>query len=486
MLQRCASSASRRSASAPAAVSRTRWSPLHSASATGAGGLTLTASGSAPLSGNGVALTINGSAPLALANRFVADRGGQLSGTLSLDARVTGSLSSPRLAGTVSVAGGGYVDPALNLRLVGIDGSARLEGNRIAVTRLTANVATGGTISATGSIGLDAGNPVDLALRLNSARYADGNLFVATVSGDLALRGGLQSSPTLSGNIAVERADITVPDSFGGGAALVEARHIDPPRPVVRTLQRAIIDSSGARRAQRPPSVVQLDIAVSASNQIFVRGRGLDAEVGGSVRLTGTVDDVHPVGAFTLTRGRLAILGQRITFDEGSLTLVGDLDPFLDFTARTEGEGITVLVNVTGRASDLEIHFSSTPALPEDEVLSRLLFNRAMGDLSPLQLAKLAGAAAELAGGSSSLVDSLRAKAGLADLDIVTAEDGSLAVQAGTYIQDNIYLGVQAGRRRQLARHRQPRHHQRHQGQGLDQHQRRHQRRRVLRAGLLV
>ena len=191
---------------------------------------------------------------------------------------------------------------------------------------------------------------------------------------------------------------------------------------------------------------MQLDVNVSAPNQIFVRGRGLDAEVGGSVRLTGSVNDIRPVGGFELTRGRLAILGQRVTFEDGLVTLVGDLDPYLDFTARTDGDGITVFVNVTGRVSDLDISFSSNPALPEDEVLSRLLFNRSMGELTPLQLGRLAGAAAELAGGGgSSLSESLRARAGLDDLDIVTGEDGNLAVQAGAYVQDNIYLGVQAG-----------------------------------------
>ncbi len=177
-----------------------------------------------------------------------------------------------------------------------------------------------------------------------------------------------------------------------------------------------------------------------------MRGRGLDAEVGGNVRLTGSINDIRPVGSFQLNRGRMAILGQRVTFEEGSVTLIGDLDPFLDFRARTEGDGITVFVDVTGRVSELDIGFSSNPALPEDEVLARLLFNRSMGELTPLQLARLAGAAAELAGGSNtSLVDSLRAKAGLADLDIVTGADGNLAVQAGAYLQDNVYLGVQAG-----------------------------------------
>jgi translocation and assembly module TamB len=161
----------------------------------------------------------------------------------------------------------------------------------------------------------------------------------------------------------------------------------------------------------------------------------------------GPISNIQPVGGFSLNRGRLSILGQRINFQSGTVTLVGDLDPFLDFLATTEGQDITVNVIVQGRVSDLSIEFTSSPQLPQDEVLARLLFNRSMGELSPLQLAKLASAAAELVGGggNSSLMDSLRGAAGLADLDLVTDDKGNAAVQAGTYLDDNIYLGVTAG-----------------------------------------
>jgi translocation and assembly module TamB len=419
---------------------------LDSLAASGRGGLEITGSGRVPLDGDGLAIDLNGSAPLALGNRFVADRGGQLSGTANLRARVTGPVAEPQFSGTVSIGGAGYVDPELNLRLVDIGGSATLSGQRIVVDTLSGRLSTGGTVSIAGSVALTRSNDADLSLRLDSARYADGSLFVATASGDLSLTGPLAGSSLLAGNVVIEKADITVPESLGGAAALVDAEHRNTPAPVAATLARAKVDQSGKPARSGPPSDVRLDVTVSAPNQIFVRGRGLDAEVGGSVRLTGSINDIRPVGGFNLNRGRLAILGQRVTFEEGSVTLVGDLDPFLDFRARTEGEGIAVFVDVTGRVSDLDIGFSSNPQLPEDEVLSRLLFKRSMGELTPLQLAKLAGAAAELAGGSNtSLVDSLRAKAGLADLDLVTGDDGNLAVQAGTYLQDNVYLGVQAG-----------------------------------------
>lgn len=420
---------------------------LAALSANGAGELTVRGSGTIPLNGGGLDVSVQGSAPLALANRFVADRGGQLSGVAQLDARVSGSIASPRFSGRVSTSDSGYVDPELNMRLEGITGSATLNGTNLVVERLGATLSTGGSVSASGSVGLSGGFPADLRVALNSARYADGNLFVATVSGNLALTGNLTGSPLLAGDVFVEGANITVPESFGGGAQLIDVTHVRAPPAVEQTLARAKIDErSGAPIPQTRPSGVVLDVNVNAPNQIFIRGRGLDAEVGGSVRLTGPLNDIQPVGGFSLNRGRLSILGQRLTFETGTVTLVGDLDPFLNFVARTEGDGITVFVTVAGRASDIEVTFTSNPVLPQDEVLSRLIFNRSMGDLSPLQLAKLAGAAAELmGGGGGGLVDSLRGAAGLADLDVVTDEQGNVGVQAGTYIQDNVYLGVTAG-----------------------------------------
>ena len=192
--------------------------------------------------------------------------------------------------------------------------------------------------------------------------------------------------------------------------------------------------------------MVRLDVTVNAPRRIFVRGRGLDAELGGSVRLTGPVTDIQPVGGFQMIRGRLSILGQRITFDEGTVTLVGDLDPFLNFVARSPGQDITVFITVSGRVSDLKVEFSSQPELPQDEVLARLIFNRGINELSPIQIAQLAAAAAELAGGgNTSLLGNLRAATGLDDLDVVTDSEGNAAVRAGRYISDNVYLGVEAG-----------------------------------------
>ncbi len=420
---------------------------LAALSAKGSAGTVVNANGTLPLVGTGGDLVVKGSIPLSLANRMLASRGAQASGTLALDARLTGSLAKPAYGGTISTTGAEIVDPLSNLRLRSIAATARLDGDNATIERLTGTLASGGTISVSGTVSLDAdaGMPADLAIALNSARYADGTMVVATASGQLALRGALTRGPELSGTVSLERAEISIPDSFGADTSLLNVTHEAAPSSVLATLRRIAANAPETAGSGRSSSL-SLNIGVDAPNQVFVRGRGLDAELGGRVRLTGPVDAVQPVGGFSLIRGRLTILGQRIDLDSGSVSLIGDLNPYIDLSASSPGDGITVYVTVRGPANDLAITFTSSPELPQDEVLAQLIFKRTLGDLSPLQLAKLAAAASELAGGGGdSLTESLRSAAGLADLDVVTDAEGNTAVRAGTYVQDNIYLGVEAG-----------------------------------------
>jgi translocation and assembly module TamB len=185
-------------------------------------------------------------------------------------------------------------------------------------------------------------------------------------------------------------------------------------------------------------------VTVSAPSQVFVRGRGIDAELGGQIRLAGTTTDVVPSGGFSLIRGRLDILGKRLVLSRAELALEGSFVPTLDVAATTESDGITSTVAVEGPAGDPVVSFSSSPPLPQEEVLARLLFGRGLDSISALQAAQLANAVAVLAGrGGDGLVGRLREGFGLDDLDLATAEDGSTALTAGKYLTENVYTEVE-------------------------------------------
>jgi translocation and assembly module TamB len=412
----------------------------------GADGLAVQVAGTAgTTSGAAIDLKVTGVVPLGLGNRQLADRGAALQGALDLDVTISGSAAAPQFSGRVTSEGGGFVDPDTGIVLRDISLAASISNNRLVVDRLSA--ASGeGSVTAVGSIGLDpnAGFPIDLKLQVRQARYVDGTLVAARFDADLALTGSFAAGPVLEGTVLLDRTEITVPEQLPRDSVAVDVAHVAPPPPVQQTLA-AVRNPEGRGSAGSRSSGMNLNLVISAPRQIFVRGRGLDAELGGDLRLTGPISAIVAAGAFDMVRGRLDILTQRIAFDRGIITFAGDLDPILDFVGTTQSGDVTISVTVSGRASDPEVLFSSIPELPQDEVLARLIFQKGLGELSPVQIARLAAVAAELSGGSGGLLGQLRESTGLDDLDIVMDEEGAPSLAAGRYVSENVYIGVQQG-----------------------------------------
>jgi translocation and assembly module TamB len=183
---------------------------------------------------------------------------------------------------------------------------------------------------------------------------------------------------------------------------------------------------------------------VSAPARIFVRGRGIDAELGGQIRLLGTTEQIVPSGAFNLIRGRLDILGKRLLLSTADLQLQGRFVPTLLISAQNENAGVISIVTIEGPADNPSVRFSSIPELPQEEALAQLLFGRGLDSLSALQGAQLANAIAVLAGrGGEGLVSRLRQGFGLDDLDLKTSDNGETALTAGKYISDNAYTEIE-------------------------------------------
>jgi translocation and assembly module TamB len=359
---------------------------------------------------------------------------------------VSGTAASPQFAGRVTSEGGGFIDPDTGIVFRNLNLAAAVSNNRLVIERLTAQSGEG-TVSAGGSVGLDpgAGFPVDIKSEIRQARYVDGTLVAARFDADLTLTGSLSDGTVLGGTAFLDRTELTVPESLPRDSVAVDVKHVATPAPVNETLALARRRESGREASGGRRGGMRLDLRVSAPQQIFVRGRGIDAELGGDLRLTGTTSAVVADGAFEMRRGRLDVFTQRISFNRGTVTFAGDLDPVLDFAGTTQSQDITITVSIAGQASDPEVTFSSLPELPQDEVLAHLIFNRGIGELSPVQIARLADAAAGLGGGGGGLLNQLRASTGLDDLDIVTDDEGAPALAAGRYVSENVYLGVQGG-----------------------------------------
>ncbi|TRD21687.1 translocation/assembly module TamB domain-containing protein [Palleronia caenipelagi] len=390
-------------------------------------------------------LTATGTAPLRLVNPFLGNR--SLAGDARYDLRLNGPLDLDALAGTVQLADVRYVDPKLSLVLNDISGSGQISGGRITVD-LTANKQEGGRLRASGPIGLTSPFNAGLSLNADELVFEDPRLYRTTLTGNLQVDGPLRGGARIGGALTLGETNLRVPSTgLGVTGPIPEGMvHVGEPADVRRTREYAGIIKREERAARGGGPVYPLDITLSAPNRVFIRGRGLDAEMGGDLTIGGTTRNVVPSGQFSLIRGRLDILGQRITMDEGSVTLQGDFIPVIRLVARTETDDVTIRVDVDGVATEPEISFGSEPELPEDEVLARLLFGKSISNISALQAAQLASAVATLAGkGGEGVISKLRGKTGLDDLDVTTDSEGNVGVTAGKYVAENVYTDVSVG-----------------------------------------
>ncbi len=390
-------------------------------------------------------LAINGTAPLGLSRPFLAPR--DLQGQARFDLRVNGPAALSSVSGSIQTDNASFSAPNLRLTLEGIAADIRL-ANSAAALNVTARAVNGGQLRAAGSVGLTSGLGANIDIALNELVLIDPRLYRSSVSGNLRLSGPLAGGAGISGQINVGETTITVPSTgLTSIGDIPPITHVGAVPDVIATRRKAGLDSevAGTETARAQGPGYGLNLRVNAPNRLFVRGRGLDAELGGGLTLTGSTNRIISAGRFNLLRGRLDILGKRFDLREGSTQFQGDLVPFIRFVSASSTSAGEVRVIVEGPADAPKVRFESTPEAPQDEVLAQLLFGRDILEISPFQALQLANAVATLAGREGAgVITNLRAGFGLDDLDVTTTDSGATAVRAGKYISENIYTDVTA------------------------------------------
>ena len=400
----------------------------------------LSVSGMLPFGPGALALGLRGTLDLALLDPFLAAEGRSVLGTLTANMKIAGTLAAPRPTGTLRLTDGEVLDYATGIHLSAIAGTIAADGRQLRIADMRA-AAGKGHLDLSGDLDLTslADPRIALSLHAADASLPQTDLMTALIGGDLRLDGSLTQGMALSGKLNVARADLRVPETLPASVATLNVR---------RPGQTAPPPSAWAGL----PAHTSVALTITAPGQIFVRGRGLDVQLGGTVRLSGTLASLVSSGGFTLRRGRFTLAGHTLNFTQGRIGFDGAsmTDPSLDLRATTQTAALTATLAVTGTAQSPKIALSSSPTLPADEILSELLFQRSTGSLGPFEVAELAtslaalsGAAPGLAGKLTDPLGGLRNALGLDRLSIGSSASGNgPALQAGRYLSNNIYAGV--------------------------------------------
>jgi len=397
----------------------------------------LALNGKAPLAASeSMNLRATGTLDLALANPLIAADGRRAQGSAAVDIGLKGTYAAPQVSGTVNITEGDLQDVARGARLTNVASVLRLDGDTLRISSFSGRAGRG-TITAKGEVGvLKPDIPVDITIAARDARPLASDLITADLDADIQVHGAVATRIDTAGTVRVKHADVNIPGGMPPEVAVLEVR-----RP----------GEKPAPPPAKPALVVGLDVAVDAPRAVFVRGRGLDAEMGGKLQIAGTAAAPEISGGFELRRGTFDLAGASLKFVRGQVGftgtgLQGKLDPSLDFAAETTAANVTAKLAVTGSASAPNIALASTPELPQDEVLAHLLFGVSVKELSPLQLVQIARAVATVAGkggGGPNPLATAQKRLGLDRLS-VSGGDGKSgpSVEAGRYVSQRVYVGA--------------------------------------------
>jgi translocation and assembly module TamB len=407
----------------------------------------------------GLALRLRGTGELANLVPLLPLDEDRLNGRFTLDFGLGGTPVAPAASGQLTISGGRYVNFATGMTLQDLRAQIVADGDRLRVRALSADDGKGGTVTAGGTVALAApgGPAADLSATLADFRITARDEAVAGASGTIAVTGPL-ASPKITARLAVKEADIALPASL-------------PPE--VTTINVVTIDSKTGRgpppvpQPTTPTLSAQLDLDIDLPGHVFVRGHGIDSEWHGHLTITGTSTAPRLRGSLTATRGTVQFLGKTFRITRGKIDFAGGakIDPALDIVAEIAANDITAQVQVTGSAAAPRISLTSTPVLPQDEILARVLFNGSLSQISVGEGVEVAQTAAALASGRPGLLDRLRQGVGLDLLSFGSAPRGiassnlnpaisgtaatgglaGTAISGGKYVAPGVFVGASEG-----------------------------------------
>jgi translocation and assembly module TamB len=360
-----------------------------------------------------------------------------VSGPVAVGADATGTLDNPQIRGSLRTEKARVESAVTGMVIDNVRATGRFGGSQLVLDSFAGTTKRGGTVTGRGQFDLGAagGFGMNVVLDATAAQLLDRDDLKAQVTGPITIRSSAGSG-SISGKVRL------VSGAFRLGAVTAAAQL---PRLSVREVNLPPDERPEPKRL----TPWKLDLDVDAPNRLIVTGLGINSEWSADLKVTGTVTEPRINGRADLVRGSYDFAGRRFDLERGQIRFLGEspVNPVLDITAEGGVQGLNATIRVTGRGQRPEIAFTSTPALPQDELLSRLLFGTSITKLSAPEALQLATAVAALnnSGGYLDPINAVRAATGLDRLRIVPADISTgqgTAIAAGKYLGRHVYVEV--------------------------------------------
>jgi translocation and assembly module TamB len=358
-----------------------------------------------------------------------------MSGPLAVGADIGGRLADPVIRGSLRTQNARLESAVTGMIIDHVASDARFSGPRLIFTSLSGQTAGGGSVSGNGSITFSGGTTLlSLSFNATQALLLNRDDIAARVTGPLQIRSDANGG-VISGDLKLDKGRFQLGRASAAAAV-----------PQLNVHETGLDVEDIIEPAALHPW--KLDFKVRGSD-LRVVGLGINSRWTTDLKVGGLADAPRFTGRADLVQGNYDFAGRIFKLDRGVIRFLGESppNPLLDIRASATMQGLDASVIVQGTGLRPEITFASSPPLPQDELLSRILFGTSITNLSAPEALQLASAVAALQSGSGSLdpINALRKAIGLDRLRIVPADVATsqkTAIAAGKYIRRKLFVEV--------------------------------------------
>jgi len=383
--------------------------------------------------------SLNSTLQMSLLNRLPMADDMKFAGLISLDLYHQGSVNDGITTGAFSLVDGSFRYFPLGTHITNITIEAKASGRHLVLTSARATDLDKGYITATGHVALLPREhfPYSIRTLIEDTKVIQRKDLSVMASGDLTVS-GTSRQLAIAGVTKIEEAILHL-DQIESNEGVMQHSIYD---------EVALVETVKIAKTTSQPFPVSIDIEINNPGNFATRGRGFDSLWEGTLHISLKNQDILLIGYMKTRRGSYRFLGRPFVISEGEIRFDGVIppDPILDIHSIYSRTDLTADLAVLGRVSDPEFILSSTPVIPEDEIISQILFGKSMSTITPMQALTVASAVAQMQGKGNTFafMDKTRDILGIDQLEVQESgsEKGEAELVAGKYVADGLYLEV--------------------------------------------
>lgn len=357
-------------------------------------------------------------------------------GEIDCNLEVEGSIQDPLVTGFLKLHDGFFESLVTGAVANEITLDVNGQGNALVIEGFQAQDLNKGSLEGGGKIQLSYKDafPFALEFRASNFQLLTVDPLSAKVDGHFLLSGSLQEAH-LYGRAELKEAHLTIPNRLPVQVPVVEMTYVNPSRP----------NPPPKKKSSFP---ISWDLELMIPRHLQLDGRGITSEWRGSIHMTGEGDSLSYKGKLKVVNGVFLFGPRRFDLTSGTIQINGvhPKEIFLDVQADLELHALTVSIQLKGPIDSPELTFTSTPSLTPNEILSWVIFNRELNELTPLQACQLAHLLVQLSGTYTgpNLFSEIKEGLGLDVFNISSCDPDTadISFQVGKYLSQGVYVGV--------------------------------------------